>query len=78
MEEALLTRFLESKILFLLTTDFERNLKKEIWLCHKHMKLSLSEIYSMTVADRRTFIAIHNKETEKEKEKFENRFKRRK
>jgi len=53
-------------------------LKKEIWLCHKHMKLSLSEIYSMTVADRRTFIAIHNKETEKEKEKFENRFKRRK
>lgn len=75
MEEALLTRFLESKTLFLLTTDFERNLKKEIWLCHKHMKLSLTEIYNMTVADRRTFIAIHNKETEKEKEKYEKNFK---
>ena len=71
-------RFLESKTLFLLTTDFERNLKKEIWLCHKHMKLSLEEIYSMTVADRRTFITIHNKETEKEKEKLEKKFKRHK
>lgn len=73
-----MTRFLESKTLFLLTTDFERNLKKEIWLCHKHMKLSLTEIYNMTVADRRTFIAIHNKETEKEKEKFDKKFKRHK
>lgn len=42
------------------------------------MKLSLTEIYNMTVADRRTFIAIHNKETEKEKEKFDKKFKRHK
>ena len=73
-----LTPFLESKTLFLLTTEFEKALKKEIWLCHKNMKLPLTEIYNMTVMDRRTFISIHNKETEKEKKQIESKFKRHK
>lgn len=32
----------------------------------------------MTVMDRRTYIAIHNKETEKEKQQFDKKFKRHK
>jgi len=28
----------------------------------------MDDIYKMTVADRKTFISIHNKEVEKEKE----------
>ena len=75
MEEALLIPFLESKILFLLTTEFENLLKKEIWLCHKNMNLTLDELYNMTVMDRRTFIAIHNREVEKEKQEIEHKFK---
>lgn len=71
MEVALLTPFLESMILFSLTSNFERNLKNELWLCHKNMNLSMEDLYNMTVADRKTYIAIHNKQVEKEKERLE-------
>lgn len=30
----------------------------------------MEEIYNMTVADRKTYIVIHNKETEKENAKY--------
>lgn len=78
MEVAHSQPFLESKILFLSTTEFEKALKREIWLCHRNMKLPLTEIYNMTVMDRRTFIAIHNRETEKEKKELDSKFKRHK
>jgi len=68
MEETRSPRFLDSTILFSSTSNFERHLKKELWLCHKNMGLSMDDIYKMTVADRKTFISIHNKEVEKEKE----------
>lgn len=32
------------------------------------MELSMDDILKMTVADRKSFISIHNKEVEKEKE----------
>ena len=67
---ALLTRFFVSTILFSQRTDFEKNLKKELWLCHRNMNLSMDELYKMTVADRKSFIQIHNKEVEKEKAKY--------
>ena len=35
------------------------------------MNLSMEDIYNMTVADRKTYIAIHNKQVAKEKERFE-------
>ena len=73
MEVALSTPFLESMILFSLTSNFEKNLKQELWLCHKHMNLSMEDIYNMTVADRKAYIAIHNKQVEKEKESLEKR-----
>ena len=71
MEVAHLIPFLESMILFSLTSNFERNLKYEIWACHNNMNLSMEDIYNMTVADRKTYIAIHNKQVAKEKERLE-------
>ena len=70
MEAALSVRFLDSTILFSSHINFERNTKKEIWLCHEHMNLSMDDIYKMPVADRKSFINIHNKEIEKQKEKL--------
>jgi len=70
MEVALSIRFLESTILFSSPTNFERNLKTEMWLCHEHMNLSMTDIYNMPVADRKSYIAIHNREIEKQKEKL--------
>ena len=71
MEEALLPPFLGSTLLFSLTSNFEKNLKHELWLCHKHMNLSMEELYNMTVSDRKNYIIIHNKDVEKEKERLE-------
>ena len=71
MEEALLPPFLESMILFSLTSNFEKNLKTELWLCHSNMNLSMEDLERMTVADRKSYIVIHNKQMEKEKEKLE-------
>lgn len=59
-------------ILFSITSNFERQLKQELWLCHKNMDLSMEELNNMTVADRRNYIAIHNKQVEKEKERLDN------
>lgn len=72
MEVARSLPFLESMILFSLTSNFEKKLKYELWLCHKNMNLSMEDLYNMTVADRKTYIAIHNKQVEKEKERLEN------
>lgn len=71
MEEALLPPFLGSTILFSLISNFEKNLKHELWLCHKHMNLSMEELYNMPVSDRKNYILIHNKDVEKEKERLE-------
>ena len=71
MEEALLSPFLGSTILFSLTSSFEKNLKNELWLCHKHMNLLMEELYKMSVSDRKSYIIIHNKQVEKEKERLE-------
>ena len=32
----------------------------------------MEDLYNMTVADRKTYIEIHNKQVEKEKERLEN------
>ena len=71
MEEALLLPCLGSTILFSLTSNFEKNLKNELWLCHKHMDLSMEDLYNMPVNDRKRYIFIHNKQVEKEKERFD-------
>ena len=49
----------------------EKNLKNELWLCHKHMDLSMEDLYNMTVNDRKRYILIHNNQVEKEKERLD-------
>jgi len=70
MEVARSIPFLDSMILFSLTSNFDKHLKHELWLCHTNMNLSMEEIYNMTVADRKTYIILHNKEVEKENERW--------
>ena len=71
MEEALLLPFLNSEMMFsLIYKDYEKDLKKELWLCHKHMGLSMSEIEKMPTRDRKYFILEHNKQIEIEKQQF--------
>ena len=69
MEVALLTPFLVSEILFSLQYDnYERNLLEELWMVHKNMKVSLTEIYNMPTYQRRAYIQIHNKIVKEETE----------
>lgn len=76
MEEARLTPFLPSTILFsLIYENYEKDLKKEIFLCHKNMKMSIEEIYNMPIQDRKFFIRTHNKEIEKEKQSYSSKSK---
>ena len=74
MEVALSQPFLDSTTMFslILSPNFEKNLKTELWLCHKNMNLSMEDIYNMTVMDRKNYRAIHNKEVEKENERLKN------
>lgn len=73
MEVALLKHFLESTTLFsVMYKDYEKHLKEEIWSCHKHMELSLNEVYNLPIQDRKMFIYLHNKEVEKMNEKMKN------
>lgn len=68
MEAARLAPFLDSMILFsLIYKNYEKDLKKEIWLCHKYMGLSLTEIYNMPIQDRKFYILTHNKQVDAEK-----------
>lgn len=71
MEVALSIHFLDSMILFsLIYNNYERDLKKELYLCHKNMNLTMDELYNMTISDRKYFIRVHNKVIEKEMEKI--------
>lgn len=77
MEAALSTRFLESTIMFSLIYDqYEKNLKSELWMCHKNMNLTMDEIYGMTIHDRKFYIQTHNKAVEKEVEKMRSSMKK--
>jgi hypothetical protein len=71
MEAALLPPFLDSTILFLSTSNFEKTLRQELWLCHKHMDLSMEDLYNMSVTDRKSYIIIHNRQVEQEKQRLE-------
>ena len=54
----------------LIYDNYERDLKKELWLCHKNMDLSMSELERMTTRDRKYFIREHNKAVEEEKRRL--------
>ena len=50
--------------------NYEKNLKQELWMCHKNMDLTMDEIYEMTIRDRKYYIQTHNKAVEKEVEQM--------
>lgn len=50
--------------------DYEKKLKEELWMCHKHMDLTMDEIYNMTIRDRKFYIITHNKLVQKEVEQM--------
>ena len=54
--------------------NYEKNLKQELWMCHKNKKLTMEEIYQMTIRDRKFYIQTHNKAIEKEIEQINNEF----
>ena len=56
--------------------NYEKNLKQELWMCHKHMNLTMTEIYEMTIRDRKFYIQTHNKVVEKEVEQMKLRSKK--
>ena len=60
---ALLIHFLKSTLLFSsVSPNYERNLKEEIWGCHKYIGFSLDEIMNMPIRDRKAYIQKHNQE----------------
>jgi hypothetical protein len=62
---------LESTIMFSVIYDnYEKNLKQELWMCHKNMDLTMDEIYEMTIRDRKFYIQTHNKAVEREVEQM--------
>lgn len=71
MEAAPSLPFLNSEMMFSLIYDnYEKDLKREIWLCHKNMDLSISEIENMPIRDRKYYIREHNKSVQIEKQRF--------
>ena len=42
-------------------------------MCHKNMKLTMEEIYQMTIRDRKFYIQTHNKAIEKEIEQIKSK-----
>lgn len=76
MEVAHSTPFLTSTILFSSTSDFDKALKSELWACHEHMKISITELNNMPVLDRKNYIILHNKSMEKQKQEMDKMMKR--
>ena len=56
--------------------NYEKNLKQELWMCHKHMNLTMNEIYEVTIRDRKFYIQTHNKVVEKEVEQMKSKSKK--
>lgn len=55
----------------LMYKNYERDLKKELYLCHKNMGISMTELMHMPIFDRKYYIRLHNKTIEEEKKQFQ-------
>lgn len=49
-----------------MSSEYEQNLKEEIFACHKYIGMSFDEIYKMPIRDRKFYIQQHNKLTDEE------------
>ena len=64
-----LKHFLNGKILFSsISSDYERNLKDELFGCFKHIGIPFQVLEKMPIRDRKFYIAKHNGIIEKENE----------
>lgn len=57
----------------LIYDNYERDLKKEVFLCHKYMDFSMESIDNMPIKDRKLFIKEHNKIVEQEKQRLKSK-----
>lgn len=48
----------------------EYRLKKEIFLLHKYLNLSMDELWDMPIQDRKFYLRRYNEEVEKENERL--------
>ena len=69
MEAASLTPFLPTMILFSSLND--PVYEKELYSCHKNMEISMTELLRMSVMERRSYIGVHNKLSEEEKKRLD-------
>lgn len=63
--------FLNGTILFsLISPDYERLLKEELFGCFKYIKIPFSELNRMPIRDRKYYIMRHNESVEAENEEY--------
>ena len=48
-----------------LPSEYEKSFKEEIWGCFKYVGIPMDVLMNMPIADRRYYIMMHNKQTEK-------------
>ena len=71
---ALSKPFLNGTILFsLISPEYERALKEELFGCFKHIKIPFDELLRMPVRDRKFYILKHNEDIENERREYEER-----
>ncbi len=70
---ALLKPFLSGEILFSsISTDYELNLKNELYACFKYIGIPFDILNKMTVRDRKFYIAKHNNQVAEENKEKDN------
>ena len=73
LEVARLRPFLNGTILFsLISPEYERYLKEELFGCFKHIKIPFDELMKMPTRDRKFYILKHNEAAEAERREYEN------
>ena len=71
---ALSRPFLNGTILFsLISPEYERILKEELFGCFKHIKIPFDELLKMPVRDRKFYILKHNEAETEAREEYESR-----
>jgi hypothetical protein len=64
--------FLNGTILFsLISPEYERYLKEELFGCFKHIKIPFDELMKMPTRDRKFYILKHNEAAEEERREYE-------
>lgn len=61
--------FLNGTLLFFSASpNFEANLLREIFNCHKYLKIPIDTLWEMPIRERRAYIQMHNRDTQSEQD----------